>query len=613
MNSVASSPPEVLWLRTSPPPDGLPVLLWCSFGDPGQHSRTISIPRFIDENADEIRSRLLSFFSQARNVESGGVKLEAALQTPVGLSTWWLSFPALKQWGGRQSIPVACRLIALEMILGPERLSEISIVCDDKKLRDALYLAVRKSGGVSASALAFRRIFKTRIAHPLRALLSLARYGIVMRAFDESWNSKFPQKSAFFDHFAFADQGVNKNQPHESRFWGVIPSLNTNSSWYYIYPTNVERKGVRLALHQLSDLRRATSKHHQLFVRNVDLRDFRKLFTTYCRQQLAHAIYKKSLRKFHLSGSKLMLWHIFEDEWDESICGSTAMRHLILLFTTDRLVDAMPNFEKIFYLLENQPWEFALVHCAKKYQKGELIGVAHSTIRFWDLRYFLDPSENALSNPECTRPIPSRILTNGLRGTSLLIENGYPKNSIAMVEALRYSYISELRETQNNHGNYVLLLGDFLEHTNDVLLNVVRGAFENLDVKQPLQIRSHPICTLTKRQLGPLAESLSSLPLATLLKDASVVITTAASSSAAEAATLGIPTIIVLNPHTLNYSPFERSGNVYVVETSTQLEILLRNESELRTDPVANIFCLDRSYPRWLSELSDITITPHTK
>jgi surface carbohydrate biosynthesis protein (TIGR04326 family) len=186
----------------------------------------------------------------------------------------------------------------------------------------------------------------------------------------------------------------------------------------------------------------------------------------------------------------------------------------------------------------------------------------------------------------------------------LLLDNGYPAASISVVEALRYMYLHDLRGTSESSSGHLLLLGDFLEHANEVLVKVFREAMAQLPEHRAIKVRSHPICPLTPDQLGPLTANVSSDPLATLLRTTSVVITTAASSSAAESAALGIPTIVILDARSLNYSPFRQTDNVYVVENATQLAQLLENEVQLKPQPVDTIFCLDPQYPRWRMELN---------
>ena len=256
--------------------------------------------------------------------------------------------------------------------------------------------------------------------------------------------------------------------------------------------------------------------------------------------------------------------------------------------------------------MENQPWELALTHCVRYRKKGELIGVAHSTIRFWDLRYFTDKRENSFVTHDGRRPHPDRILVNGEIGQQLLLDNGYPPSSVVVVEALRYMYLHELRDSGSSAKKHLLLLGDFLDHANEVLVRVFREAVEQLSGELNVKVRSHPICPLSETQLGPLSTRITTEPLAELLKAASVVITTAASSSAAESAALGIPTIVILDARSLNYSPFRQSGNVYVVENATELARLLATQSDLKVEPVDTIFCLDPRYPRWKAEFAAV-------
>jgi surface carbohydrate biosynthesis protein (TIGR04326 family) len=597
--------PTLLWARDAPPPSCTPVLLWNSFGYESQHLHTISLPRFIEENAGAIRSRLLSFLCDARFVSHEGATLEEALNTSVGLSTWWLSFPSLKQWGKRQTIPIACRLIAVEMIVGSEFLGNVEVESDDENLSELINKVLQQSTVIKPSA-ELRYILRRRVHHPMRAILSLSRYKFQLRTLPRSSpvrsNSVHPN-FAFFDYFSATNQTGSNDSRYVSPYWGTVPSEFSNPSWFHIYPNNVERRGVNHAVEHLARSEASTMNSHRLFLKNIESNDLIQLLVTYFKQLRTHARFQTKLRNFQLTGSRIRLWHIFEEEWNESILGSTAIRHLILLLTTDSLVKEMPKFDRVYFLFENQPWELALIHSVKKYGKGELVGVAHSTIRYWDLRYFMDPRENSLISPSSRRPLPNRIFTNGKIGTSLLEQNGYPDTCLTMVEALRYSYLDLLRGSLKNSRPNVVLLGDFLEHANEVLIKVFRGAFDMLDAKPSVKVRSHPICPLKGSQLGDLSSAVSSLPLASLLETASVVVTTAASSSAAEAAALGIPTIVVLDARTLNYSPFRESKDVYVVENSLQLAELLRSSSQLKANLSDDIFCIDKDYPRWRSEL----------
>lgn len=601
---MTSSHPTVIWARKSAPPADKPVMLWDSFGDPNQHPDSISLPTFIEHNAQDIRSRLLAFLCEAKHVRHGGVGLEEALYTGEGLSTWWLSFPSLKQWGKRQSIPIACRLIATEIIVGGHNLHRVAVEADDTDLAG---LIARSLGRPSSMRYRLSRTFLRRVVHPLRAVGSLGRYLLQTRAMPQHAPDVVTASRssiAFFDYFSIPSDSSTSEGVYTSPYWGMAPSLAQRPHWYHVYPRNVDHAGVRNALKSITQLNERGGPPHRLFLGRLTFAGCVKILRTYVQQISIHRRFRRELLEFCPPNTTSRLWNVFEDEWDDSILGSTALRHLILLVTTDEMVRNMPRYDKIFYLMENQPWELALTHCVRQHKKGNLIGVAHSTIRFWDLRYFLDERENNFVNAASRRPHPDRVCVNGEIGRGLLLDNNYPADSIAVVEALRYMYLHNLRETAGRSNGHLLLLGDFLDHANEVLVNVFRQALALLANPPQIKVRSHPICPLTTEQLGPLAERLSTESLADLLRSTSVVITTAASSSAAESAALGIPTIVILDARSLNYSPFRQTDNIYVVETATQLARLLGEHQQLTSHAVDTIFCLDPNYPRWRTELN---------
>lgn len=595
-------PPYVIWARESRPPNDYPVLLWNSFGHPNQHESTISLPTFIEKNAEQIRSHLLAFLCVAKDVSNDVGTLESQLQTSQGLSTWWLSFPSLKQWGKRQSIPIACRLIAIEQIVGARDLAKVNVESDDKSLEQLILRSLGQGAGITHRA---RRVIFKDVVHPLRAIGSLLRYALRTRSL---WSRRIARSAtsdvAFFDYYSNVDGLRTDHGNYQSPYWGLAPSMVGNPDWYHIFPRNISHRDIVDTRRSILTLNSTTHSRHVLFLHPISISGFLNVARTYISQLVVHRRFDVALLQLSLPESELQLWHVFKDEWDDSIVGSTAIRHLILLDTTERIVQEMPQYTKVFYLMENQPWELALTHCFRRHKKGELVGVAHSTIRFWDLRYFTDVRENSFLDSESNKPRPDRILVNGEIGRQLLLDNHFPEHRISVVEALRYMYLQQLRTESWPSKKTLLLLGDFLDHANEVLVKIFREAISQVTEDLDVKVRSHPICPLPDSQLGPLSAMVSNEPLSELLKSASIVVTTAASSSAAESAALGIPTIVVLDARSLNYSPFRQTGNVFVVEDSVELARLLKSQSSLKLDPVDAIFCLDSDYPRWRAELS---------
>lgn len=595
--------PMMVWASDVPAPQDAPVILWNSYTIEGLHSGSISLPRYIEDNAEKVRARLLGFLYEARFVEVHGQTLESALVLPQGLSSWWLTFPSLKQWGQRQSIPLACRFIALEMIVGPAALPSVAFVSDDRSLTRLWDRVVHQKVHIS-HRLAQR--FMVRSIHPLRAIGSALRYWYHSRPLKAGFDSGRPTDNSDIAVFDYLSNDIHNSHTdsYRSPYWGALTDISPSRQWFHVFPRNIEINSVRKTNALVDQLNRESHDRHTLFLGHVGPKDLMAIGRSFLQQVRVHNQYRQPLKNLRSDNSCLELWNVFENEWDDSVTGSTAIRHLILLHTTDRLVRKMPKFKKLYYLMENQPWEVCLTYCVRNRDKGKLIGVAHSTIRFWDLRYFSDPRENSVLDPGLAKPHPDRILVNSRLAEILLYENGFPEHAIGVVEALRYTYLEDLRSIDPSFRSTAVLLGDFLDHANTSLLTMFRAAYSQLESKPALLIRSHPICPLSDEQLGDLKIYLSDQSLPELLKVASLVITTAASSSAAESAALGIPTAVVLDGRTLNYSPFRGSNEVQTIENAHQLAAFLASSARIQMSVPSSIFVLDAGYPRWRREIS---------
>ena len=99
-------------------------------------------------------------------------------------------------------------------------------------------------------------------------------------------------------------------------------------------------------------------------------------------------LYKKQFSNFWKDNNSEWLWPIFESDWKNSWVGHVAMQNLIWIFLFDKALSQLPYQRKCLYLQENQNWERIFIYTWKKSGHGQIVGVPHSTISFWDLRYF---------------------------------------------------------------------------------------------------------------------------------------------------------------------------------------------------------------------------------
>ena len=107
----------------------------------------------------------------------------------------------------------------------------------------------------------------------------------------------------------------------------------------------------------------------------------------------------------------------------------------------------LPHRVLVSIFLENTDWEFLFVQNWRLASLGTLIGVPHTSIRFWDLRYFYD------TRSFLQLPFPDLIAVMALTPPSYVLESGYKDYQLVEVEALRYMYLSSYSSTQHLSNN----------------------------------------------------------------------------------------------------------------------------------------------------------------
>ena len=557
------------------------IILWNAFKTPSDPNNVVSLPAFIEEHDMVVRERVLKYFATIKNTEVKNKTTFQHLTLASGYSYWWSTLIALKRWRNSGNIPFACKIVALEMLMELHNIGSITVESDDSELRSRISECIRqpKPSLISDCFLGLKSLMIDIgyfLFHLVRALGSFVRYLYEIRNVP-----RLPQ-------------------------W-----LKTNSTvqpdWLHNFPENIDNRKIQAATHTLKNKSDENFGSHSLLLfkptREAIAESVRSYFLLAKKFWTLRAISK--IKYEHSLGTNL--WPLFKGEWRESLIGSTAIRHCLLIASVERFVRLMPKYEQIIYLMENQPWESPFIYSCTKHGQGNLFGVAHSTVRFWDLRYFQHQDEHTAKS-QADHPSPHIFVVNGSEAKSLLQENHWlTDNQIVIAEALRYGYLSTLTSTGTNGKSdlpHLVVLGDFLPSANTFLLTKLHESQKFTTTKFRMSLRSHPICKFNSDETRSFNDSITDVDLKTLLESADVVLTTANSSSAAESVSLGIPTILMVDPESLNYSPFRKTELAQFVTTAEELSSALIGFNDLVSSQIPDFFCLDDDYPRWRNLLS---------
>jgi surface carbohydrate biosynthesis protein (TIGR04326 family) len=258
------------------------------------------------------------------------------------------------------------------------------------------------------------------------------------------------------------------------------------------------------------------------------------------------------------------------------------------------------------YIKENQPWEMALIYAWKINGHGKLIGVPHTTVRFWDLRYFFDPRTyvSKLSNK---LPMPDIVAVNGPVAKKSYINNGYQKHLLREAEALRYFHLTERIKNPKSlnikiNEITVLICGDFLKSTTHIMLNMLSNVCSELNSEQKLIFKPHPGQSVNIEEYSHLNINISNDSLIDLFERCDVVLVSNITSVAVDAYYQQIPLIQINDRKGFNMSPLRSMENIFPVNNHIELKDALMNIDKYRHGrnyKVDEYFFLDKKLPRW--------------
>ena len=270
---------------------------------------------------------------------------------------------------------------------------------------------------------------------------------------------------------------------------------------------------------------------------------------------------------------------------------------------------SLPTQKQGFYLQENQGWEFGFVDTWKRSAHNELIGVPHSTVRYWDLRYYFDSRSYEKEN-NCNLPRPDKVAVNGNAAKAAYLAGQYPADDLIELEALRYLYLEEMINLKKNLGksidrDNILVFGDYLPKNTDYQMTILQQASQIMDKSFEYVVKSHPAYPISIEDYPDLKLKISNSPIPKLLDHYSVVLTGGVTSAAVDAFCAGKYVITIMDPRNLNLSPLKAKGlkGVSFVSSADDLAQLLNNIDKIKINininQGGNYFYIERGLPRW--------------
>lgn len=612
----------LVWDVDGPPAVGdWTAVLWRSFGDSAL-PENVSIPSLVEMHDDKLRARYLAWIYELGERRIQGHRVVDHLELRPGFSYWWMTLFAEKcNYAKSPQITDAIRLMAFDDWASETSFDHVVLASANHPLAECIQSwCIQRGCGFERQEIAdmtesqslVKRVYQA-IPYPLQALAWLPRYLIDRWPFKnvglKEWQLT-DGRVTFFSYLFNLVPGAAKNGRYESRYWAHLPEdlqrEGCKTNWLHLYVKDAllptARKGAD-AIRQFNETGRGEQRHVTLdaFLGAIAVL---KTLGDWCRLAWIGRRLHKTVSS--TPNTELDIWPLFEKDWRQSMFGPAAMSNVLYLNLLESAMKCLPKQQAGVYLQENQGWEIALNYAWKAAGHGRLMGVPHSTVRYWDLRYFFDPRSYSRKGGR-SLPLPDQVLFNGPAMFDAYKNGGYRVEEMVEVEALRYLYLCNngiqpnLACDESNSALRVLVLGDYLMSNTQLQMRLLEKAIQLLPQPVKITVKSHPNTPVQMTDYPKLKMEMSMEPVSALLAGCDVAYTSSVTAASVDAYCSGVPVISVLDPNALNQSPLRGRNEVLFASTQQELASALTYVASTPRSALGqqNFFTLDPQLPRW--------------
>ena len=585
------------------------VLLWRQFVTPNSLPNVVSICEIVEERATEIRSQLLKYIYDVG--ESINNNSKTRLRLKQDFNYFWMTQFHSRTYTESGQLNNLAKVFALIQIVKENKFEQITFHSSNQQLTKVIgNLSTNlnlefKSNLIlqSKSQVTTKSQIKLRTPKPLLALFALVaqlKVSINLQANKSHVNSD--ASISFFDYWYRFGSSVQENRKFESQYWtNLVGDLEeTQANWLHNLVDQRGKTVLSEANSLLKDFNQNSTKHHHSIADSQmnfkifwsSLKDYGKLFT----RTMPLGKYKSA---FSIEGTDINLWPIFKNEWLNSLRGYEAMINCLRFNRLESIITQLPRQRVGIYLIENQPWEMALIHHWRNLGHGKLVGVAHSTVRFWDLRQMSDP-RRFLQDQKNLMPRPNVVAVNGPLARNSLVEAKYPESEIFEVEALMYLHLAKSKINKELAEPMTILVAtDFLESATNTQIALLNELLIKSPKKYKVILKPH--WSQSFKNLHPDIEIVSGkFDLSIYFELCDVLYCSAITSAVIDGVCAGVPVIQCLDPESFNLSPLRGNSEVKFVRTTQELDDALNDIGiSARHISPSVLFNLDLNLSRW--------------
>ena len=602
------------------------LLLWDTDQPPnGFSGRWISLPSEVSANRINLRAQYATWIEAMGTTPVRGRSLAERLVIEPGLSYWWMTAPAEYPFEESSLAYTVLRLMAVTDVVQREGIRKIASTLTSEASNGTLDDWCQRTGRSFVHSTSQPR-HMARSTQAVKDLLNAARRWLrasrdsrpTHSTHDNERGDRGSDSVLIVDYLAHV--GHTRGRPH-SHYWASLPEVmrarGARIAWLHLFVPTMKTPKTADALTLAQQLPLVTERH-DIAQTSINARALLGALITYlriCRLRLSFVRYHPQVLVRGLNPSLLI-----RENTRDHFLGLQAMDNALWLRIFDNYLKKAPTLRLGLYLQENQPWELAFLYAWRRYNHGTVMGVQHTTVRFWDFRY-LKQAETEQS-PRTAMPKPDVTVLNGDGALTALAGFSPLGKHVKVAEATRFleseSDVNDVRNEMRTGPPCLLLVVEYDPGYADRQARLTRSVCRVAEVRgEELKIvwRPHPAST---RPLPELPSSVivdQDTSIDQLLIEADVAMVGNFSSTILRAQALGTSIVRLPSPRTLGNEPEDSGPSALPITTPNLLIDLLlrasmsRKEQEDGSSSLISVFALNPDLPLWRDLLDAVYLT----
>jgi surface carbohydrate biosynthesis protein (TIGR04326 family) len=402
-----------------------------------------------------------------------------------------------------------------------------------------------------------------------------------------------------------------KENEYRSEFLKELPKLiknnDLNINWLHYFVKSKKFPNDNVAINCLDLVEKSKENDvHRLIGEYANLSILVRVFTNWLKISTLSFVIRTPIESFQPIGSKVSLWPILKNDWYRSLRGPDLIDNLLFYELFNNALKHIKPQKYGFILYENQGLERIFSYLWHKYNHGKLVGIVHSTVRFWDLRYAGKFSKDCPTEPDL-------VAVNGNGAWNELKASGHPIKKLVKVEALRYGYLTNRRNVKRHNEkdtrfyNRILVLGDYNDFDTNELMSLISSAISHIDRDIYIHFKPHPNYSIKDTDYPNLKIVFEAEQLEDILSKFHIAIATNKTTASVEAYIAGLKTIVMLDKNDLNFSPLRGLSGVSFVSSQDDLvKVLCDKEYLVNNNNNLDYFYLDPNFKLWKKMLQGL-------